>query len=616
MHRDDYRRAMKKVRLSQESREQLLEKMRAAEQGRAVPMPRRTPVRRWVLAGVAAALVLAAVPLGLYASGGLDALSAAPQAAAASSAPSSAAADCVPDAGVSSAQQAQPAPFLQEEVPASQWVPPAEVGQPSPDAQPSWQEPAFGAGTAESSSPDGSAALPEDSTRSDGFAGIPSQSASAPAADAQAQPPAGQQDTAVQGSAGQAKYAAAPAGQVVCLSEAVSGNPSLDLPEADLPARLPTYTASRPDTESARAQLEQLAGVLGLQVEAWQEDDNGLSATAGAWTLRYDTAGISVTGQGVLLARGAGVSEECLGEDYAARLQALCPGETFSWERTGGFDAQKRPTGDVRLYVAAGDSLTDRLFHYCFETITLQLDASGNAVGLTASSPQLTAQVAQVARLRSLSEAQALLDLSGSMQVLHWELVYVHGTDGVSVVPAYKFTVTTGEDLAGYFSDGDAAGYAAVKRVYISAVADAPQAAASQSSSQAGQAAASLPAAPALPAAGTGQTLTGSVEDARGLGAGEPVRLLPAEVGAGAPRPSDEFILAGTAQHGPVRQDVDAAEDGMPDTFEKIPTEPFAEEEVPDRPWAPLEDAREEAGEQGEPEDGAAGSLCGLPACP
>lgn len=56
--------------------------------------------------------------------------------------------------------------------------------------------------------------------------------------------------------------------------------------------------------------------------------------------------------------------------------------------------------------------------------------------------------------------------------MLHHELVYVHSeTDQDAIVPSYKFTVATGESLAGYFTDGDASGYTVVRTLYVDALA-------------------------------------------------------------------------------------------------------------------------------------------------
>lgn len=488
MHRDDYRRAMRKIQLSQQSRDQLLEAMRAAEQGNAVPFPRRkAPARRWALTAAAAALALAAVPLGIRlagASGGLTAAGA-PSLASAAPADPSEAAPALEEPARDSAAAARDDNSGASRSPEK--LQPSEVGQPvAPAAAGQAFAAAGGAADAGAQAP---------------AAGQDAASGMQDAADAAAsQPPAEtapDSQNAVQGQAGSSK-AAAPAGQVIRLSDTAGGNPTLDLPEEELPARLPVYTATAPDAEEGRAALEKLADALGLQPDSWQQEDGGVCATAGGWTLRYTAEGISVTGRGVLLARGEGVADADLGSDYAARLQALCPGDSFRSERTGGLDADKRPTGDVRLYVAAGDSLSDRLYRYCFETLTLQLDSAGNVAGLTASAPVLTGSVARVQPLKTLSQAREELGLEEGRQVVHHELVYVHGADGASVVPAYKFTVTTGESLAGYFTDGCADGYAAVERLYVPAVADGGSGAPTSSSGQGG--AAALPGASLSPA--------------------------------------------------------------------------------------------------------------------
>lgn len=476
MHRDDYRSAMNKVTLSDDARAALLDKMQKVRQGETVPAPKKgtaVVLRRWALP-VAAALVLLAVPLGVYASGRLGAdgaLAAAPRASSAASQGDSAPsvpASSEPQAVSESEAPLAPSSFSQQPPqPASQAEPethlapaPSETGTSMPDmgvqfysVPPTAVQPAQ-LPLDPAQEPQAAAEPPLDKTRN-----------AAPGGDV----------PQVTEEIGMAKMSSGFIGRVTRADTLASGNPTRDLAQEALPTELPVYKTGSMDTQAAKEAVTRLANALGLQIETWCDDgkDGTLSGVSGAWTLSCTDSTITVAGTGVLLQRGADVKDADLGQDFAQRLASLSGAGKFAWEQLGAYDADKRFSGNLRLYVASSEGLEKDLYHYCFERLALTLDSAGNAVGLTASVPQLAKAQAPQA-LRPLADARAALDatLAAGQQVLHHELVYVHSeTDQDAIVPSYKFTVATGESLAGYFTDGDASGYTVVRTLYVDALA-------------------------------------------------------------------------------------------------------------------------------------------------
>lgn len=478
MHRDDYRSAMNKVMLSDDARAALLAKMQKVQRGEAVPAQKKgaaVVLRRWALPA-AAALVLLAVPLGVYASGRLGAggaLAAAPRASSAAgradstpavpepAAPQIIAESKAPGASSALAQQpAQPpeAPAEQEPAPDLCDLPlapaPSETASPMPDMGVQFYSAPIRPSADPAQEPQEASEPPLDQTRG-----------AAPAEDV----------PLVTEEIGLAKMSSGFIGRVARTDTLVSGNPTRDLAQEAMPAELPVYKTGPLDVQTAKEAIMRLGDVLGLQIETWRDDTkNGtLSGVSGAWTLSCTDSTITVSGNGVLLQRGTEVKETDLGRDFAQRLVSLSGTGKFAWEQLGSYDADKHFSGNLRLYAASSEGLEKDLYHYCFERLALTLDSAGNVVGLTASVPQLAKAQAPQA-LRSLADARAALDatLGAGQQVLHYELVYVHSeTDKDAIVPSYKFTVATGESLDGYFTDGDASGYTVVRTLYVDALA-------------------------------------------------------------------------------------------------------------------------------------------------
>lgn len=446
MYRDDYRRAMKKLKLSPGVKTSLLAEM---EREQARPKGRTIPMRRWALSAVAAVLILAAVPLGLLAMrGGLSTTAYSEQAASVESNGNAAQKDQAGGLPHSSAavQPAADANGEGQERQDTAEQPPmlGEVGAEPEPALGQWGGVVFSNGV--------------DSM----LAGEYSAQAAAPNTSGAA---AVQQSGALD-----EENAVAPVTrkQAISLAEHAGSNPTLDLPGTELPAELPVYTVETAAPGAVRQSIAQLAQALGLEITQWTDGD-WPSAQAGSWSLSFTGSGVVVQGEGVLMEKTSDLDGDALAQDYAVRLQSLCPDEEYKWERTVVYNADKTPLATVRLYPTGDGTLENRLYRYCFEALALQLDEQGNVVGLTAGVPDVATQTSQVA-LRTLADAQAQLHLPDGQQVLHHELVYVYDAGSGTATPAYKFQVMTGEDLNTYFSDGNAAGYAAVQWVYVPAV--------------------------------------------------------------------------------------------------------------------------------------------------
>lgn len=201
-------------------------------------------------------------------------------------------------------------------------------------------------------------------------------------------------------------------------------NPTENLAQDELPAALPVYYESV-QTDSGQV-LEQTAKALGVTVQTEEESGQGAYAMAGDWKLTIDGDAVRVEAQdGVLMTLEEGVAKETAPDFYASRLSGS---RTWRWD---GANAKR-----AQCFAQSDETLDKRLYRYCFERLTMELDDSGNLTALECRLPQL--QQGQAMTLVSLDEARKTAALSAE-SVQSTALSYARDEAGVWS-PVYIFT--------------------------------------------------------------------------------------------------------------------------------------------------------------------------------
>lgn len=206
------------------------------------------------------------------------------------------------------------------------------------------------------------------------------------------------------------------------VSEAM--NPTENLTQDELPATLPLYYETV-QTDSGEM-LEQTAEALGVTAQTAEESGQSAYAMAGDWKLSIHGDAVRVEAQdGVLMTLEEGIAKETAPDFYASRLSGS---RTWRWD---GANAKK-----AQCFAQSDETVDKRLYRYCFERLTMELDDSGNLTALECRLPQL--QQGQAMALVSLEEARKMAALSAE-SVQSTALSYARDEAGVWS-PVYIFT--------------------------------------------------------------------------------------------------------------------------------------------------------------------------------
>ena len=122
-------------------------------------------------------------------------------------------------------------------------------------------------------------------------------------------------------------------------------------------------------------------------------------------------------------------------EAYAERLSGT---SVWKWD---GADTQTAQCFDV-----SGETLEQRLYHYCFDRLTIEMDENGNVKALECRVPQL--ERGETVTLLSVEQAQSAASLKEQSIRSHeisyrrdeagvWSPVYVFYTDDAQSEPLY-----------------------------------------------------------------------------------------------------------------------------------------------------------------------------------
>ena len=103
----------------------------------------------------------------------------------------------------------------------------------------------------------------------------------------------------------------------------------------------------------------------------------------------------------------------------------------WKWD---GADTQTAQCFDV-----SGETLEQRLYHYCFDSLTIEMDENGNVKALECRVPQL--QRGETVTLLSVEQAQSAASLKEQSnrrdEAGVWSPVYVFYTDDAQSEPLY-----------------------------------------------------------------------------------------------------------------------------------------------------------------------------------
>lgn len=215
---------------------------------------------------------------------------------------------------------------------------------------------------------------------------------------------------------------------------AASMNPTAGLTSEELPDALPVYY--EPVQEDEKVVLERTAKALGVSVDAYEETGQEVYAASGEWKLSVRSDAVRVEAQdAVLIPLEQSFSLGQAVEAYAERLSGT---SVWKWD---GADTQTAQCFDV-----SGETLEQRLYHYCFDRLTIEMDENGNVKALECRVPQL--QRGETVTLLSVEQAQSAASLKEQSIRSHeisyrrdeagvWSPVYVFYTDDAQSEPLY-----------------------------------------------------------------------------------------------------------------------------------------------------------------------------------
>lgn len=215
---------------------------------------------------------------------------------------------------------------------------------------------------------------------------------------------------------------------------AASLNPTANLASEELPDALPVYY--EPVQKDEKVLLERAAEALGVAVDAYEESGEEVYAASGEWKLSVRSDAVHVEAQNAVLIPLE--QENSLRQAVEAYAERLSGTSTWQWD---GAD-----TKTAQCFDSSGETLEQRLYHYCFDRLTIEMDENGNVKALECRVPQL--QRGEMVELLSVEQAQSTAALEEKSIRTHelsyrrdeagvWSPVYVFYTDDTQSEPLY-----------------------------------------------------------------------------------------------------------------------------------------------------------------------------------